>query len=145
MFSVIDLSVCPFTGMVPCDHCSWCMGPHYTGHGISLYRTPAGDKLVAITGHLFKLVHLRTSLTRTDIWWLLKRVWLAQASGTILRIYAFIFCQDKGTHTKRLVSCFSCGKYAQLHHKWKFILFLFNWHPLANKNMVTGSIQSDYK
>ena len=64
-------------------------------HGISVYSAPPPDPfclvflqvqddlctstnghLVAITGDLLQLVHLRIPPTSVDIWWLLKQVWL---------------------------------------------------------------------
>ena len=86
MFSVV--SVCPRGGVL-CSHYPGCIGLHCAepplyrtpasvhGHGLPppLYRAPAPQKhLVGRTGDMFKLVHLRTSLFRsqqgTDIWWL---------------------------------------------------------------------------
>ena len=96
-------------GRVPCDHYPWCIGPHHTVYPPlyrnslgppPLYRDPPGQgpigpclwHLVAKTGDLFKLPHLRTSLLlvtsggqdwrpteacslephppRAEIWWL---------------------------------------------------------------------------
>ena len=66
----VFICVCPSVilsvwGEVPCDHYWWCNGPHCT-----VSHPPASDlryfpgackwHVVAITGHLLKLVHFRT-------------------------------------------------------------------------------------
>ena len=131
------------------SHRSICLSVHRNGpmwplpmvHWTSLYN-PSLDmgshctralpvtKVVAITGHLFKLVHLRTppspGLTSGDYWsvygWrkraVLQSYRVKPSSESTLSYSVRIWAPTLND----LYSLFCCEKYTQFHHKWKFIL-----------------------
>ena len=82
VFNRVCLSVCPQGSHVTNDHNALDLtveGPP-SSVPLSMFKRVqlglhcTGTPPVAKTGHLFKLVHLRTPPSAADIWWLLKHI-----------------------------------------------------------------------
>ena len=143
---------------VGCDHFPWYIGPHCKGLSWPCLQTwdltgqdrppppPPTSRsplhkrhLVAITGDLFKLVHLR-SPTSTDIWWPPKHVPLASGwAGThpawMLSCWRYIFSRSLGRRRKGLRR-FVPQTYSLLYNNHLF----WKWNPLVTTGAQLRSI-----